>query len=133
MQPNEIVLAVDEANDATTVNHTYTRQDYYLNRSLYISSTHANDARDTLGLYRTYAKASGNFKGVNKSSIKFTKDIVVPGVDGVSDITSPMILEVSFSLPVGFTAAQSVLLRQHAVALLDRDDVMAPLNDVLTV
>lgn len=134
MQPNQIVLAVDELNTGSTTNHTYDRYEEYLNRSQYIEATnHSIDSRDTLGFYRTFPKTNGNFKGVSKSSVKFTKDITVDGVDGVSQLTAPIIVEVSFSLPVGATAAEAMIARQKALALLDSDTHMAPLNDQLVV
>jgi hypothetical protein len=134
MQPNQITLAVDELNDSNTVNHIFDRYEEYLNRSVYVEdSMHSMEARDSLGLYRTFPKVNGNFKGVSKSSIKFTKDITVDGVDGVSQLTSPIIVEVSFSLPVGCTPAQAMIARQKVIALLDSDTHMAPLNDQLVV
>lgn len=134
MQPNQITLAVDELNDTNTVNHVYDRYEEYLNRSVYIEdSMHSMAARDSLALYRTFPKVNGNFKGVQKTSFKFTKDILVDGVDGVSSLTSPVILEVSFSLPVGCTPAVALIARQKAIALLDTDALMAPLNDQLVV
>lgn len=133
MQPNEITLAVDVLNNGTTENQTYARFEEFLNRSIYIGSDHSLCLRNTLGLYRTLPKQSGNFKGVAKSSFKFSQDVVVDGVDGVSSITSPLILEVSFSVPVGATAADVLELRQRALALIDADTVMTPLNLTLMV
>lgn len=130
MQPNEIVLAVDEDNSGSgTTNHTFTRFEENLNRSVYISGDHLLDARDTLALYRTLPKVAGNFRGVAKTSLKFTKDVVVLGVDGVSNITAPIIVEVSMSLPVGATAANALIARQKVVTLVDTDTVMAPLME----
>jgi len=57
----------------------------------------------------------------------------VTGVDGTTTVTAPIIVEVSFSVPVGATAAQTMLHRQRALALLDLDSVMAPLNDQLMI
>lgn len=136
MQPNEIVLTVDEDNDGVTtadVNLTYTRFEENLNRSSYITANHSLDTRDTLGLYRTIPKSNGNFKGTAKSSLKFTRDIQVLGKDGVSLITAPQLIEVSSSNPIGATPAQTLEMRQRAIAILDRDDIMAPLMDQLLV
>lgn len=130
MQPNEITLAVDEENDGVgLVNHVFTRFEEYQNRALYISADHTLDARDTLGLYRTLPKKSGNFKGVAKTSCKFSKDVSVPTVDGAGNITAPIILEVSFSLPVGATPEDALIMRQRAVTLLDDDAIMVPLME----
>lgn len=128
MQPNTITLAVDEENDGVgLVNHVYTRFDEFQNRSVYISDDHTLDAKDTLGLYRTLPKSSGNFRGAAKNAIKFSKEVSVLGADGVANIKAPIIIEVSASIPVGATAADVLIARQRALALLDRDDIMVPL------
>ena len=134
MQPNTITLSVDEENDGVgPVNHVYSRHEEYQNRSVYISGSHTLVAKDSLSLYRTFPKVAGNFKGVAKSSMKFSKDVTVFGVDGVSQLTAPIIVEVSFSIPVGATSAAILIARQRALALLDLDSVMAPLNEKLVV
>lgn len=132
-QPNVITLEVDEANDATLVDHVFTRYDSFQNRSLYIKDDHTTGSRKTMGFYRTPAKQNGNFRGTDKSSFKFTEDIAVAGVDGTTTIVAPVIVEVSFSFPMGVTAADVLIARQRALALLDRDDVMTPLNSQLLI
>lgn len=130
MQPNTITLAVDEDNSGSgTQNHVYTRFEEFQNRAVYISGTHAITAKDTLGFYRTFPKVNGNFRGVAKTAVKFSKDVSVLGVDGVSSILAPIILEVSISMPVGITAAEALIARQRMIAMLDRDDVMVPLME----
>lgn len=133
MQPNTITLPVDELNNDSTVNHVFTRYEENLNRAKYIGAEHTMSARKTIDLYRTYPKVSGNFKGTGKSAFKFTQDITVPGVDGSTSLTSPIIVDVSFSVPVGATDAEILLARQTALALLDLDAVMVPLNSQLMV
>lgn len=134
MQPDEITLAVDEENDGVDpVNHVYTRAEEYQNRSVYIGANHSLTAKDTVTLYRTAPKSNGNFKGVAKTSFKFSQDKLVDGVDGVAQITAPVIVEVSFSIPVGVTPADVLIARQRALALLDLDTVMDPLNNQLLV
>lgn len=129
MQPDEITLSVDEENDGVgPVDHVYTRYEEFQNRSVYVGANHALDNKDTLTLYRTPPKPNGNFKGVAKTAYKFSKDYEVTGVDGVSTLVSPVIVEVSFSIPVGVSAANVLLERQRALALLDLDAVMTPLN-----
>ncbi len=132
MQPDTITLAVDEANTASTTDHVLTRYEEHLNRSVYISANHEPAARDTLGFYRAAPKANGNFKGVQKTSVKFTKDITVLGVDG-TNLISPIITEVNFSFPVGTPAADYIERRQSVIALLDDDDIMEDLNKILMV
>lgn len=136
MLANEITLTVDEANDGDTtadVDHVYTRFEEFQNRTTYIGATHSLSNRDTLGFYRTFPKANGNFKGVIKNAVKFTKDLSVIGVDGVATLTSPLIVEVNFSIPVGATTAEVLLARQKALALLDLDTVMNKLNNTLEI
>jgi hypothetical protein len=65
--------------------------------------------------------------------VKFSQDVEVAGVDGVSTLTSPIIVEVSFSVPVGATQAEQLIARQRAIALLDDDTIMVKLNDQLMV
>lgn len=132
MQPNELTLAVDLENKAVLTNKIYTRFEEYLNRAMYIGAGHSLSARNTLSFYRTMPRISGNFRGTAKTAVKFSRDVSVLGVDGTT-VVAPQILEVSFSNPVGVTPAQSLEFRQNGVALLDRDDIMAALNDLLMV
>lgn len=119
-QPDSIVLPVDELNNGTTVNHTYTNYDRSNSaRSLYIGADHTSLNRDLMTLYRSPAKPVGNFPGVEKTSVKFTKDHMITGNDGVTPIRVPSIMEVSFSFPVGMTDAEKVLRRQQVIAAVD--------------
>lgn len=133
MQPNAITLPVDPLNDDTIVNEEYTRYEEYLNRSVYIGTGHTPDARNTIAMYRTFPTKSGNFKGVSKSSIKLTKDFPVSGVDGSTTLSSPLIAEVNFSVPVGVTPAQVKACRQRLIAILDSDTICDPLNIQLMI
>lgn len=134
MQLDVITLSVDEQNDGVgPVDHVFSRFEEYQNRSVYIGANHTMSAKDTLSLYRTFPKSSGNFKGVAKTSFKFSKDLVVDGVDGVSQLTAPIIVDVSFSIPVGATSEQILIARQRALSLLDLDTIMTPLNEQLMV
>jgi len=136
MQANVITLSVNEDNDDGTtaeVEHSYQRYEEYLNRSIYIGENHVPAARDIIGMYRTFPKVNGNFKGVEKSSLKATKDIVVNGVDGLAQLTSPLIGEVNFSIPVGATDSDVLLLRMKLVAAIMNDGIMIPLVKQLVV
>lgn len=134
MQPNEVTLSVDEQNDGVgPVNHVFTRFEEYQNRSVYIGANHTIEAKDTLGFYRTQPKPSGNFKGVAKSAFKFSKDVTVVGADGLSQLSAPIIVDISFSIPVGATHADILIARQRALSLLDLDSVMTPLNEQLMI
>lgn len=126
MLADTLTISVDEENDGVgPVNHVFTRFEDTPTRSTYIGANHSLSARDTLNFYRTLPKPSGNFNGVAKTALKFSKDIVVDGRDG-ADVTAPIIIEVSASIPVGATAAQVLVARQRVVSLLDLDAVMVP-------
>lgn len=119
MQDVTITLAIDELNNGTTVNKVMSRYDSNGNRSLYIAPDHLPDNRQTMSLFRSPAKPNGNFRGVNKTSVKLTWDRQVLGVDGVATLTAPSICECGFSLPVGMTDAETLEFRQTMVAALD--------------
>jgi hypothetical protein len=133
MQPNTITLNVDILNNGTTVPESYERFEEFQNRAKYIGASHVPEDRDTVDLYRSFPVKSGNFKGVSKTTVKLTKDGVVSGVDGIALLTAPIILEVSFSIPVGTPVADILIARQRAIALLDLDVVMNALNVQLMV
>lgn len=131
MLDNTITLAVDVQNNGTLINAVYTRIDEAQNRSKYKSPSHSFSLRDTLDFYRTYPTKTKDFNGVAKSAFKFTTDIEVPGVVTTETRIAPLIAEVSFSLPVGFTTAEVLQLRQRIIALLDNDNLMARVNEGL--
>lgn len=128
MLSEEIALAVDEANNATLVTHTFTRFDVYNNRSVYISGDHEPSMKDELTFYRTFPKPNGSFLGTRKTAFKFSKETPVLNKEG-EVILSPFIFEVSCSIPLGVDVATQILMRQRAIALLDRDILMNALND----
>jgi len=133
MQENTITLAVDETNTGSTTDITYRRYEEGQNKAVYVSPDNTLLNRDQLAFFRSLPKVNGNFRGMAKSSAKFTQDLEVPGVDSSTDLTVPMIVEVSMSLPVGATAAEALLGRQRAIALLDDDAVMIKLEEGLEV
>jgi hypothetical protein len=133
MQPDQLVLPVDPLNNGTVVNETFTRFEAYQNRTSYIGPLHAPDARNTLAIYRTFPTKSGNFKGTAKTSVKFTEDLQVAGVDSSTTLTAPIILDLSFSVPIGATIADVKHLRQRLMALIDNDSFMDALNVQLMV
>lgn len=136
MLSETITLAVDVDNDGGTtaaVVEVFSRFDEYQNRSEYISADHSVAVKDKLGFYRTFPKANGNFRGTSKCAVKFTKDHSVAGVDSSTSLIRPAIAEVSFSLPVGMTPAQTLELRMRLVAALSDDDIMVPLMDQLMI
>lgn len=133
MLSNTIILPIDTLNTGTKTNTDYSRYDEYQNRSVYIGTDHSLSARDSISFFRSFPKPSGNFKGVMKTSFKITKDIMVLGVDGLANLTSPIIIEVKFSLPVGAETAQLIAERQKVIALLDDDSLMRSLTEQLTI
>jgi len=130
---NDITLNVDYLNDGNTTAEAYENEDRTGNRSTYAGPNHALDARDQINFYRSYPTKNGNFKGVAKTAFKLTFDHTVTGVDGVASLTAPVICEVSFSVPVGVSAADVLKVRQRALALLDNDVIMEDLNMKLMV
>lgn len=116
MLENTITLALP--NGGNPVNAGFTRIDVFQNRSLYHGPNHSNTARETLGFYRTYPKKTGNFLGVMKSATKITKDLSVLNAVG-EPIVSPMIADISFSVPVGATAAEVDILLDHLEAQVE--------------
>jgi hypothetical protein len=125
----DFTLAVDELNNGSTVNHAYTKFDVVGNKATYIGPSHSVAVRNKCELYRTLPTQSGNYKGTLKSTVKFTIDRTVEGVDG-NDIVAPQIYEVSCSNPVGVTVAQTLLARQIILAMMDHEAVMADLNNL---
>lgn len=125
MLTNTITLAVDLLNNGTPSNEDYVRLEEQVNRSTYRGPGHSSSSRNTLQFYRTFAKRSGNFLGAAKVSAKFTADKTVTGADG-SNLISPMIGTIEFSLPSGVSAADMKALRQRIIASLDQDSVWDP-------
>lgn len=133
MLANSITLAVDEANTGTTTDAVFTRQDEFQNHSRYTGPGHSLDSRDTLDVYRTYPTRNGNYRGVAKSSLKFTLDLSVAGVDSTTSLISPLIVELSMSKPLGVSDADVVEARQRVLAALDDDTLMNQINNDLTI
>lgn len=128
MQEAIITLPVDVVDNGTLVNQVFSRQEEYLHRTLYIGAEHQPDMRNTLGIYRTPIKPTSGFKGVMRTSLKITKDVQVLNPVGET-ITSPMIAELSFSVPVGTSAEDRLELTQTIGALALHREVIAGLID----
>lgn len=119
MQPDQLNLSVDPANDSNPVVEVYDRYEELTNRTTYVGAAHLPDKRDTVALYRSQPTKTGNFKGVGKTAVKLTNDVEVSGVDSSTTLTAPIILELSASVPVGTTEAELIHALQRMVALLD--------------
>lgn len=133
MQPNTITLAVDVTNTSTPVDQEYSRTEEQLNRSTYRGPGNTLQSRNILQFYRTPPKRSGNYLGSAKVALKFTQDVSVPNADGSGNVVSPLIAEVAMSIPVGTSTAEMLAIRQHLVTILDRDDLVGPLNEYLEI
>lgn len=114
-----ITLPVDVANNGTVVNQVMDLFEAVTGRKEYHFPAHDFQSRDLATFTRALPKVNGNFAGTRKATFKLTKDATVIGVDPFTQIKAPGILEVSTSFPVGFTAADAVLMRQRAIAILD--------------
>jgi hypothetical protein len=86
-----------------------------------------------LQFYRTAPKGNGVTRGAAKTSFKVTIDRSVPNSAGDGNVVLPHIIEISMSAPVGVTAADTMELRQIALAILDDDSISGDLNDVLEI
>jgi hypothetical protein len=133
MLDNTITLSVDHDRDATPTDEDFTRFEEHINRSLYVGENHSVESRSTLTLTRSMPKVSGNFRGVKKTSAKFTQDLVVDGVDGSTTNVAPLILNLSISVPVGATAADCMHLRERMRAALDHQSIMTRLTESLEI
>lgn len=128
MQPVTLPLSVDVENNGVPVEQVLTRYEEDMNRTVYIGPGHLPDSRNMMTIYRTFPVRNGNFKGTSKSSIKFTEDRTVPGVDSNTLLSAPMIIEVNFSIPIGVNAERLKEARQRVIAALDLDTFMDALN-----
>jgi hypothetical protein len=134
MQPNTITIPVDTLNDGSAVvDESWVRFEEFLNRTKYVGEGHSMSNREELTIYRTFPKQAGNFKGVGKSAAKFAMDVQVPGVDGTTTLTAPIIVEISFSIPVGAAPSDVLMARQRSLGLVDQDAIMDDLNNRLMV
>lgn len=133
MLSNDISVSYDALADGNLVEKPYSRYDEYQNRSVYIGAEHNPAKRDTLTFYRSFPKQVGDFKGVAKSSFKISVDETVTGVNGLSQITSPFIVEVNFSIPLGVSDAERIRVQQLAAGLIRTGSLMDSLTKQLMV
>lgn len=133
MLSNTISVSYDALGDAQSVEKTYTRYDEYQNRTVYVGENHSPIDKDTLTFYRSFPKQVGNYKGVAKTSFKISKDVEVPGVDGLATFSSPVIIEVTFSVPLGVTDAEALRLRHLASSILSSDSLMVSVTKQLQI
>jgi hypothetical protein len=94
---------------------------------------HTPEMRHQVQFYRTFAKRSGNSRGAKKAAMKLTRDVSVPNTAGDGDIVLPLIVEVSFSVPVGTDVAKTQDARHIIARLMQSDTLMQPFVDSLTI
>lgn len=121
MLPTPITLQVDETNDSNPVETVYTA----FRDGIYLHSGHTTASRDMLQFSSVAPKQSGNFYGVDRSTVKFTIDTVVVGVNG-ENIKVPYVVKIESSMPSGVSDALKMKMRQRVVSLYDLDSVMVP-------
>jgi len=126
---DQITINVDVLNDSNLVAKVFTKARTLLNgaRTLFFGPSHETSLPDTLAMSVTDAKPNGNYKGVTRPSVKRTSTIVVAGQDPATSITCPLIGNIEFSIPVGASSAQCMIIRQELIAILDDDTIMEPL------
>jgi hypothetical protein len=127
-QSEVIALTVDPANDGNPETQNYANQQRKDTFSLYREENSDLKNRDELRLAATLPKRSGNFPGVVRSEARFTKTVEVEGVDTTTTVAGVATGIISFSLPLGTSAATATLLRQRMIGLLDDDDIMDDLT-----
>lgn len=119
--PNEVTLSVDVDGDGLTpVDELFEnarRQDY---KGEYIGENHTSLMRDTMTTYYTPPKPTSAFYGVDKAAIKFSMDVDVPTPTGVNT-RSPVIFQLSGSVPVGASDADKVHVVQRVRAFVHSD------------
>lgn len=132
MLENSYTLQVDVANNGTLVPQVVNRHDATAGYSTYIGEDHSLSQRDIIQFYRSPV-AKGLDGGRAKSKFKITEDLEVIPCSGTCSVLTPMIGEVSFSLPILATDAQILELRQRMIAVLDNDALMSKLNQKLEI
>lgn len=133
MLDTQLTLPVDVLNNGTLVNKIYNRYESIPNRTVYTGPGHTLLKKDTITFYKTSPKRAGNFNGVARTAIKVTQDETIPGYDATTSISSPLIFDLSFGIPVGVTTPTIKEVRQRVIAILDNDALMARLMEGLEV
>lgn len=134
MQPDQISINVDVANDDNIVQQTYNRvTSPGTSTSLYRMEGSDLVNKDELRFTGSLPKRNGNFQGVIRSGVRLSKDQEVPGVDTTTSIDSLVVMALDCSIPVGTPTATIVELRQRMHALIDSDAIMQPLNELAVI
>lgn len=136
MQSDKITYTMGVTGPMGALGFALSRAEETTNRTTYeFTETHTLVARDIVQLYRTYPKRAGESRGCAKCAVKVTTDVSVANASGSGDIVLPLIGEVSFSLPVGVSAAQTLALRCRLAKLLvevpDTPEGVSPVGMIL--
>lgn len=127
MLPSTITLAVDRLNNGTTTPETWTRYDADSSqgKAVYHGPTHSFAERQELAFLRKLPVKNGDFLGTARPAQKFTSTVSVVNAKGET-VKALYVREITESIPVGMTAAQLLVERQRAIALMDQDSIMTP-------
>lgn len=71
-------------------------------------TTHAPNARNMVQLKRSLPVRAGQFRGALRSAIKLTRDHTVATASGDAELVSPLIVELSVSVPMGMKLPEGV-------------------------
>lgn len=136
MQPNTIAYTFDHDNDGgstAAVAVTLTRHEEELHKTTYRTAAHMDTVLNDIGaFYRTPAKRSGVFLGVEKTAFKRTATQVVPNGEG-NDTQAPCITETSFAFPVGMTSAAKISKLMEHIGFLSSSEGKAAMIKLITV
>jgi hypothetical protein len=124
---NDIIIAVDAANDGNPVNETYSILDPGQGKSVWTLDGTSLEDKVTLSLFATPPKRSGNFQGVIRSGGKFTLGVSVPAVNDETN-KSVSIMNIEFSIPLGTSEADVIHLCQRGVGFLANAVLMKDLT-----
>lgn len=127
-QPATIELTVDYDGEGsgTAATEEWSNFDRLSNRSVYHSDAHTPILRDTLTIYRTLPKPTPTFYGVQKSAVKLSMDVTVAIPNGETT-RSPIIFELSASIPVGASSADVLKQEERIKGLIYNRDFMTRL------
>jgi hypothetical protein len=98
-------LALCVADEPGAESRTFARFDAVSNKSEYRADDHTAALRHKLEFYRTPEKASGNYRGSRKSTVKYTHDVSVPNRDGSGNVVAPIVVTTTYSYPIGVSDA----------------------------
>lgn len=98
MQANTITIDDDAVGG---VDKLYERNVEELHSSTYVNDESTAELRDQVKLFRNVPQVNGLSRGVNRTSIKLTKDVAVPNSEGSGDIIAPITVEIVVIAPVG--------------------------------